>query len=73
VARTATGSAVAANASSTGTTGPYSSGGGASSNSHPVYDLIRRKDAGDAPGEGAQALGASWYILTPIGGKVDNS
>ena len=42
-------------------------------NGHPLYFFIRDKDSGDAYGEGVTAFGASWYVLAPNGGKVDNS
>ena len=40
---------------------------------HPLYYFIKDGDAGDAYGEGSKAFGASWYVLTPKGTKVDKS
>ena len=40
---------------------------------HPVYYFIKDKDDGDAYGEGVKAFGASWYVLTPSGVKIDKS
>ena len=40
---------------------------------HPLYYFIKDGDAGDAYGEGNKAFGASWYVLTPKGSKIDKS
>lgn len=40
---------------------------------HPLYFFVKDKDDGDAYGQGANAFGASWYVLAPSGAKVDNS
>ena len=40
---------------------------------HPLYMFIKDKDDGDAYGQGVNAFGAQWYVLTPAGGKVDES
>jgi predicted lipoprotein with Yx(FWY)xxD motif len=40
---------------------------------HPLYYYARDGDAGDSYGEGLKSFGASWYVLTPSGKKVDNS
>jgi predicted lipoprotein with Yx(FWY)xxD motif len=40
---------------------------------HPLYFFARDGDAGDSYGEGLKSFGASWYVLTPSGRKVDNS
>jgi predicted lipoprotein with Yx(FWY)xxD motif len=40
---------------------------------HPLYFFIKDKDNGDAYGEGVKAFGASWYVLSPSGAKMDNS
>jgi predicted lipoprotein with Yx(FWY)xxD motif len=40
---------------------------------HPLYTFVRDKDDGDAYGQGTKAFGASWYVLTPAGNKVDES
>jgi predicted lipoprotein with Yx(FWY)xxD motif len=40
---------------------------------HPLYYFVKDGDAGDAYGEGKVAFGGGWYVLSPSGGKVDNS
>ena len=40
-------------------------------NGHPLYLFARDEDAGDAYGQGSKAFGASWYVLTPAGQKID--
>jgi predicted lipoprotein with Yx(FWY)xxD motif len=40
-------------------------------NGHPLYFFARDGDAGDAYGQGVKAFGASWYVLTPAGQKID--
>jgi len=40
---------------------------------HPLYYFVKDKDAGDSYGEGVNGFGASWYVLSAHGGKVDNS
>jgi predicted lipoprotein with Yx(FWY)xxD motif len=40
---------------------------------HPLYFFEKDGDAGDAYGQSVKAFGASWYVLEPSGGKVDNS
>lgn len=40
---------------------------------HPLYYFVKDKDAGDSYGEGVNAFGASWYVLSPSGSKIDNS
>jgi predicted lipoprotein with Yx(FWY)xxD motif len=40
---------------------------------HPLYRFVKDKDDGDAYGEGLNAFGAGWYVLTPAGNKVDES
>ena len=42
-------------------------------NGHPLYLYSRDKDDGDAYGQGIKSFGASWYVLTPSGNKVDTS
>jgi predicted lipoprotein with Yx(FWY)xxD motif len=42
-------------------------------NGHPLYYFVKDKDAGDAYGEGVNGFGASWYVVSPRGGKVDNT
>lgn len=40
---------------------------------HPLYYFVKDKDSGDAYGEGVNGFGASWYVLSARGAKVDNS
>lgn len=40
---------------------------------HPLYYFFKDKDAGDSYGEGVHGFGASWYVLSPRGSKIDNS
>ena len=40
---------------------------------HPLYFYARDGDAGDAYGQGISSFGASWYVVTPAGAKVDRS
>jgi predicted lipoprotein with Yx(FWY)xxD motif len=40
---------------------------------HPLYYFAKDGDAGDAYGQGVVGFGASWYVLSPSGKKVDNS
>lgn len=40
---------------------------------HPLYYFAKDKDAGDSYGEGVNGFGASWYVLSAKGAKVDNS
>jgi predicted lipoprotein with Yx(FWY)xxD motif len=42
-------------------------------NGHPLYLYSRDKDDGDSYGQGLNSFGASWYVLTPSGNKVDTS
>ena len=42
-------------------------------NGHPLYLYSRDKDDGDTYGQGLKSFGASWYVLTPSGNKVDTS
>jgi predicted lipoprotein with Yx(FWY)xxD motif len=42
-------------------------------NGHPLYLYAKDKDDGDTYGQGIKAFGASWYVLTPSGNKVDTS
>jgi predicted lipoprotein with Yx(FWY)xxD motif len=38
---------------------------------HPLYFFERDKDSGDAYGQGVDAFGAEWYVLSPSGKKID--
>jgi predicted lipoprotein with Yx(FWY)xxD motif len=40
---------------------------------HPLYFFARDGDKGDAYGQGVNGFGASWYVLSPSGAKVDKS
>jgi predicted lipoprotein with Yx(FWY)xxD motif len=40
---------------------------------HPLYLFARDGDRGDAYGQGVNGFGASWYVLSPSGTKVDHS
>ena len=40
-------------------------------NGHPVYLYAGDKKAGDISGEGSDAFGAEWYLLSPDGNKVE--
>jgi len=40
---------------------------------HPLYYFARDKDASDAYGQGVVGFGASWYVISPSGKKVDRS
>jgi predicted lipoprotein with Yx(FWY)xxD motif len=40
---------------------------------HPLYYFARDGDMGDAYGQGVKGFGASWYVLSPSGSKVDKS
>jgi predicted lipoprotein with Yx(FWY)xxD motif len=40
---------------------------------HPLYWFARDGDVSDAYGQGVMGFGASWYVLSPTGSKVDKS
>jgi predicted lipoprotein with Yx(FWY)xxD motif len=42
-------------------------------NGHPLYFFARDGDKSDAYGQGVNGFGASWYVLSPSGSKVDHS
>ena len=42
-------------------------------NGHPLYYFVQDKASGEASGQGVNAFGASWYVLSPSGAKVDKS
>jgi predicted lipoprotein with Yx(FWY)xxD motif len=59
-----------ANAALLGTT-PRSDGGPqVTYNGHPVYLFFQDQKPGDTNGEGVNAFGASWYVLSPTGNEV---
>jgi predicted lipoprotein with Yx(FWY)xxD motif len=38
---------------------------------HPLYYYTGDKSAGDMNGQGVEAFGAEWYVLSPAGSKVE--
>jgi predicted lipoprotein with Yx(FWY)xxD motif len=42
-------------------------------NGHPLYFYARDGDKSDAYGQGIKSFGASWYVLSPSGNKIDKS
>jgi predicted lipoprotein with Yx(FWY)xxD motif len=42
-------------------------------NGHPLYYFARDGDAGDTYGQGIKGFGAGWYVLAPVGNKIDTS
>jgi predicted lipoprotein with Yx(FWY)xxD motif len=42
-------------------------------NGHPLYFFARDGDKSDAYGQGIKGFGASWYVVSPSGSKVDHS
>jgi predicted lipoprotein with Yx(FWY)xxD motif len=42
-------------------------------NGHPLYFFARDGDRSDAYGQGVNGFGASWYVISPSGSKVDHS
>jgi predicted lipoprotein with Yx(FWY)xxD motif len=41
-------------------------------NGHPLYRFVQDKKAGDTKGEGVDAFGAEWYVLSPSGKKIEH-
>jgi predicted lipoprotein with Yx(FWY)xxD motif len=39
-------------------------------NGHPLYYYAGDKQPGDTTGEGLNAFGALWYVLSPVGKEV---
>ncbi len=37
---------------------------------HPLYRFISDKKAGDATGQGVNAFGAAWYVVSPSGAQI---
>ncbi len=37
---------------------------------HPLYRFISDKKAGDATGQGVNAFGAPWYVVSPLGPQI---
>jgi len=40
-------------------------------NHHPLYTFVKDKKAGQTNGEGVDAFGAEWYVLSTAGSKID--
>jgi predicted lipoprotein with Yx(FWY)xxD motif len=40
---------------------------------HPLYFFARDGEESDAYGQGVNSFGASWYVISPSGSKVDHS
>ena len=40
-------------------------------NGHPLYYFIQDAKAGDTKGQGLNAFGAKWYVLSSAGKKID--
>jgi predicted lipoprotein with Yx(FWY)xxD motif len=41
-------------------------------NHHPLYMFVKDTRKGQTNGEGVNAFGANWYVLSPAGTKIDN-
>ena len=41
-------------------------------NGHPLYEYAGDAKAGQTNGEGSNAYGGAWYVLSPAGKKIDN-
>ena len=39
-------------------------------NGHPLYTFVNDKQPGDTNGEGINAFGGSWFVISPAGDKV---
>ena len=42
-------------------------------NGHPLYFFVGDSKPGDTHGEGINAFGGSWYVVSPSGAKIDAS
>ena len=40
-------------------------------NHHPLYTFVKDKKAGQTNGEGVDAFGAEWYVVSTAGSKID--
>ena len=40
-------------------------------NHHPLYRFAKDRKAGQTNGEGVNAFGAEWYVVSPAGSKID--
>jgi predicted lipoprotein with Yx(FWY)xxD motif len=41
-------------------------------NRHPLYTFVKDTKKGQTKGEGIDAFGAEWYLVSPSGAKVEN-
>jgi predicted lipoprotein with Yx(FWY)xxD motif len=41
-------------------------------NRHPLYTFVKDTKRGQTNGEGVDAFGAEWYLVSPAGAKVEN-
>jgi len=41
-------------------------------NHHPLYTFVKDKKPGQTNGEGVDAFGAEWYVVSPAGSKIDD-
>jgi predicted lipoprotein with Yx(FWY)xxD motif len=42
-------------------------------NGHPLYTFAHDQNPGDANGQGVNAFGANWYVLSPAGATITTS
>jgi len=42
-------------------------------NGHPLYLLQNDRNAGDTNGQGVNAFGAAWYVMSPAGSAITTS
>ena len=42
-------------------------------NGHPLYLFQNDQNAGDANGQGVNAFGAAWYVMSPAGDAITTS
>jgi predicted lipoprotein with Yx(FWY)xxD motif len=40
---------------------------------HPLYYYVSDQSSGETTGQGVNSFGADWYVMSPKGGKIDNS
>jgi predicted lipoprotein with Yx(FWY)xxD motif len=41
-------------------------------NHHPLYTFVKDKKAGQTTGEGVDAFGAEWYVVSTAGSKIED-
>jgi predicted lipoprotein with Yx(FWY)xxD motif len=41
-------------------------------NRHPLYTFVKDTKQGQTNGEGVDAFGAEWYLVSPAGAKIEN-